>query len=554
MAFSPCCVGLVALFTGAAPLALGDTISAAMASDKSCEDKAACLSMLQTMAGNEAVSKTHEEGSFSVPDLPYDFDSLEPAIDQRTMHFHHDKHHAAYVKGINAATVGQAPAQILDLMENALEKVAVRNSGGGHYNHAFFWDEMASPDRASATQASDQLNELITSSFGSMDGMKSLLEAEAARLFGSGWVWLCVNNAGDKLEIVATPNQDNPLMKGVSSEIMFPILGVDVWEHAYYLGYQNVRASYVTNWWSVVDWEKVSENCAYAVEKRSGVPVRDGVVKGLADGSTLLEEVAAKDAAEGTAPARRATKGALGSDMPTISSGGGFANAPAARAASAPFTLPDLPYSFDALEPYVDEVTMKLHHGKHHAAYVAGLNGAVAGRVPAPLLDLLAKALEDVKAVRNHGGGHYNHAFFWDIMAPEDEKTRTRLSPELQEMIDSSFGSVEEMKAEMEAKAMSVFGSGWAWLCVGAAGDKLSIQTTPNQDNPLMEGVLSEVMFPILGVDVWEHAYYLKHQNLRAAYLKDWWHVVNWDKVSENYAYAVENKAGVPVRDGWAGL
>lgn len=147
-------------------------------------------------------------------------------------------------------------------------------SQGGHYNHAFFWDEMAPPDEAKKTKPSDALAAAIDKSFGSMDEMKAKFEAQAApgAVFGSGWVWVCVN--GDKLEIVGTPNQDNPLMKGVTSEVMFPILGLDVWEHAYYLKYQNRRPEYVSNWWNVVNWDKVNSNFEYVTEKKAGVPVR----------------------------------------------------------------------------------------------------------------------------------------------------------------------------------------------------------------------------------------------------------------------------------------
>ena len=160
-------------------------------------------------------------------------------------------------------------------MENALSATPIRNNGGGHYNHAFFWEEMAPADQASKTKPSEQLAALIDSSFGSLDAMKEKFEAQAApgAVFGSGWVWVCVNQAGDKLEIVGTPNQDNPLMKGVTSEIMYPILGLDVWEHAYYLKYQNRRPEYVSNWWNVVNWDKVSENCAFVVKNHAGVPV-----------------------------------------------------------------------------------------------------------------------------------------------------------------------------------------------------------------------------------------------------------------------------------------
>lgn len=147
---------------------------------------------------------------------------------------------ATYVANINKATEGKPEKDILDLMENALDATPVRNSGGGHYNHAFFWDEMSPPDEAKKTKPSDALAAAIDKSFGSMEDMKSKFEAQAApgAVFGSGWVWVCVKK-DNSLEIVGTPNQDNPLMKGVKDEIMVPILGLDVWEHAYYLKYQN---------------------------------------------------------------------------------------------------------------------------------------------------------------------------------------------------------------------------------------------------------------------------------------------------------------------------
>jgi len=213
--------------------------------------------------------------AYKLDDLPYAYDALEPFIDAPTMKFHHDKHHATYVANINKATEGKDEVPILDLMTDALEAGPVRNSGGGHYNHAFFWDEMTSPDKAKNSKVTDQLSTLIDSSFGSMDEMKAKFEAQAApgAVFGSGWVWVVVNNAGDKLEIVGTPNQDNPLMKGVGDEIKFPILGLDVWEHAYYLKHQNRRPEYVSAWWNVVNWDKVSENCAYVVKNHAGVSV-----------------------------------------------------------------------------------------------------------------------------------------------------------------------------------------------------------------------------------------------------------------------------------------
>jgi len=231
-----------------------------------------------------------------------------------------------------------------------------------------------------------------------------------------------------------------------------------------------------------------------------------------------------------------------------------FAAGAAATAATAPaanaYVVPDLPYAFEALEPYIDAPTMKIHHDKHHATYVANINKATEGKDEVPILDLMENAL-DATPVRNSGGGHYNHAFFWTEMAPPDEAKKTKPSEQLQKLIDSSFGSIDEMKAEFEAKAApgAVFGSGWVWVVVNQAGDKLSIVGTPNQDNPLMKGVLADgIAFPILGIDVWEHAYYLKYQNRRPEYVSNWWNVVNWDKVSENCAYVVENHAGVNVQ------
>ncbi|GAX28295.1 superoxide dismutase, Fe-Mn family [Fistulifera solaris] len=213
--------------------------------------------------------------AYDLPDLPYAFEALEPYIDAPTMKIHHDKHHATYVANLNKATEGKEAKPILDLMEDAIAAgPAVRNNGGGHYNHAFFWEELAPADQAAKTKPSEQLLSLINKSFGSLDEMKAQFEARAApgALFGSGWVWICVNQAGDALKLVGTPNQDNPLMKGAADEIMFPILGLDVWEHAYYLKYQNRRPEYVSNFWNLVNWDKVSQNCAYVIEKHAGVP------------------------------------------------------------------------------------------------------------------------------------------------------------------------------------------------------------------------------------------------------------------------------------------
>ena len=230
----------------------------------------------------------------------------------------------------------------------------------------------------------------------------------------------------------------------------------------------------------------------------------------------------------------------------SLAAGAAMAVGPAAVNA---YSLPDLPYPYEALEPYIDAPTMKIHHSKHHATYVAGVNKWAEGKDEVPILDLMADALEAGAPVRNSGGGHYNHAFFWTEMAPPDDAAKTKVSDQLEALINKSFGSMDEMKAQFEARAApaALFGSGWVWVCVNQAGDELKLVGTPNQDNPLMKGVLDEVMFPILGLDVWEHAYYLKYQNRRPEYVSNWWNVVNWDKVSENCKYVIENHAGVPV-------
>ena len=193
------------------------------------------------------------------------------------------------------------------------------------------------------------------------------------------------------------------------------------------------------------------------------------------------------------------------------------------------FTLPPLPYSYDALEPHIDEATMKLHHGKHHQAYVDKLNAAIAGSEwESKSLDEIMVSLDKVPdkikaAVRNNGGGHYNHSLFWQWMSPTGGGEPTG---KVAEAINAKFGSFAKFKEEFEAAGMSRFGSGWVWLIQD--GSELSITTTPYQDCPVSEG--KKVL---LGNDLWEHAYYLKYQNRRPEYLAAWWSVVNWNKVTE---------------------
>ena len=236
--------------------------------------------------------------------------------------------------------------------------------------------------------------------------------------------------------------------------------------------------------------------------------------------------------------------------------------APAA-APSGPFTLPALPYAFDALEPHLDARTMEIHHDKHHAAYVTNLNKAIGeapelgGKSIEDLLKNLSSAPEKVRtAVRNHGGGHYNHSLFWQLMK---KNGGGEPKAELAKAIETNFGSFADFKAKFTEAGTKVFGSGWAWLALGP-DKKLYIESTPNQDSPILNSVATGAAaadelakryglnaqqvskatdskkVPLLGLDVWEHAYYLKYQNKRTDYIAAWWNVVNWDFVAERYA------------------
>ncbi len=198
------------------------------------------------------------------------------------------------------------------------------------------------------------------------------------------------------------------------------------------------------------------------------------------------------------------------------------------------FTLPALPYGFDALEPNIDKETMQIHHDKHHQGYVDNLNKAIAGteNENKSLEELLKDAGSISPAVRNNGGGHWNHSFFWEILSSNGGGNP---DGKLAEAIDKAFGSFDEMKEKFNAAGASRFGSGWAWL--GVKDGSLAICSTPNQDNPLMD-VAECKCTPILGCDVWEHSYYLKYQNKRPDYLKAFWNVVNWKKVSEHFENA----------------
>ncbi|MBL7829367.1 MAG: superoxide dismutase [Saprospiraceae bacterium] len=193
------------------------------------------------------------------------------------------------------------------------------------------------------------------------------------------------------------------------------------------------------------------------------------------------------------------------------------------------FSLPNLPYAYNALEPHIDARTMEIHHSKHHAAYVNNLNAALQGteHEGKSLEALMATISTLPMAVRNNGGGHWNHSFFWEIMGPNGGGAP---SGKLADKINAAFGSFEEMQKQFAQAATTRFGSGWAWLCLDGDGN-LFITSTPNQDNPLMD-IAEKKGAPILGLDVWEHAYYLNYQNRRPDYISSWWNVVNWDAVS----------------------
>ncbi len=216
---------------------------------------------------------------------------------------------------------------------------------------------------------------------------------------------------------------------------------------------------------------------------------------------------------------------------------------------SAQFTQKPLPYNYNALEPFIDAQTMEIHYSKHHAAYVKNLNTAVIGTdtEKMTITEIFANISKLSPAIRNNAGGHFNHEFFWSILTPEKN---TKPSADLEKAIKETFGSVETLKEKVNAAAAARFGSGWVWLYVGQEG-KLAICTTANQDNPLMDVAENKGM-PILGIDVWEHAYYLKYQNKRADYLTAIWNVINWNEVSNYYKTATPKKKGK--FDDWQAL
>ena len=194
------------------------------------------------------------------------------------------------------------------------------------------------------------------------------------------------------------------------------------------------------------------------------------------------------------------------------------------------FKLPNLPYSYNALEPHIDAKTMEIHHTKHHNLYLTNLNNAIKGNeLENKSLEELCRNHTDNPAIRNHGGGHYNHSLFWKILSPNGGGNHTG---DIANSIDSNFGNFDEFKSSFSSAAATRFGSGWAWLC--RVGDRLEICSSANQDNPLMPGVCTNESVPILGIDVWEHAYYLNYQNRRVDYISAFFNLINWEEVNNN--------------------
>lgn len=227
------------------------------------------------------------------------------------------------------------------------------------------------------------------------------------------------------------------------------------------------------------------------------------------------------------------TVGALTVPMSSCKSGGESPQQSENTKSFTPFALPQLPYAFEALEPSIDKMTMEIHHGKHHAGYVRKLNAALESHALAgkSLDDIVSSVGPDDAAIRNNGGGHYNHSLFWEIIKPgESQMPYGKLS----DAINSNFGSFEKFKEEFSTAAATRFGSGWAWLSLDS-NNKLFVSSTPNQDNPLMSKLVSTPGHPILGLDVWEHAYYLKYQNKRKDYISNFFNIINWEEVARRY-------------------
>ncbi|CCI43080.1 unnamed protein product [Albugo candida] len=382
--------------------------------------------------------------SIEFPNLPYSYSALEPYIDTLTMNLHHAQHHQTYVhslkKFLETEQNGELKGKdIVEIIQNAKAE-KIRNNGGGHYNHSLFWLWLAPPGTANSAPYGN-LSARIDADFGSIDAMKTQFNAAAATRFGSGWAWLGVGSNG-KLGITSTPNQDNPLMPDVD-EPMIPILGLDVWEHSYFLKYQNRRPEYIHAFWKLVNWDQVVYCYDEHASKQKPVPVE------MYQGGELKD----KD---------------------------------------------------------------------------------------------IVQVVQNAKAepIRNNAGGHYNHSLFWTVMGPPGSVSQAP-GGKLKAKIQEAFGSIDRMKEEFGTVAAERFGSGWAWLGVKPDGT-VGITSTMNQDNPLMPNAV-DPMIPIMGLDVWEHAYYLKYHNRRKEYISAFWNITNWDQVTANYDMFASKQNPIPI-------
>ncbi|DBA01410.1 TPA: hypothetical protein N0F65_007307 [Lagenidium giganteum] len=482
--------------------------------------------------------------TFAFPNLPYAYDALEPYVDTLTMNLHHTKHHQTYVQMANKLVQTEQGGElknknIVEVVQRARAE-GIRNNAGGHYNHSLFWTWLAPPGTAS-TAPYGSLKDKIDQDFGSLDEMMKLFNAAAATRFGSGWAWLGVARNG-KLGVTSTQNQDNPLMPDID-EPMIPILGVDVWEHSYFLKYQNRRPEYVRAFWKLVNWDQVVHCYDDFASKQKPVAVE------MEDLPTPPYSVSILLHREVTIARQRKRKRRPGPDAetPTTTHQQTMSTEAPPTKEKVTFKLPLLKYDYNALEPYIDTLTMSIHHSMEHEVYVQFTNEYVEKYQHGELKGKnLVEVVQNAKAepIRNNAGGHYNHSLFWTLMCSPG-KAASGPSGKLKSKIEDAFGSVDRMKEEFTDVAAKRFGSGWAWLGVKPDGS-LGITSTANQDNPLMPNAVDK-MVPILGLDVWEHAYYLKYHNRRAEYIGAFWNVTNWDQVVANYDEFASKQQPIPI-------
>jgi len=416
-------------------------------------------------------------GKFVLPDLPWAKDALKPHISQETINFHYGKHHTGYVKKLNIALgkedSKQYEGKTLEELIRTVPQGKMWNCAAQHWNHSFYWKSM-SPDGGEEPKGS--VKRKIDEDFGSFANFKAKFTATAAGHFGSGWAWLLLKDG--KLVIEQTHNAGCP----ISTDLGKPILTCDVWEHAYYVDYKNDRGSYLKNWWNLVNWDFAYQNLG---------PVND----------IKPNTKTSQDENKGSGPSP-STK-----DI---------------------FSLPNLPWEKNALEPNISENTINFHYGKHHTGYVKKLNIALskddAKEFQGLGLEELIKKVPKGK-LWNCAAQHWNHSFYWKSMSPNGGKEP---KGSIGTKINEDFGSFEKFKEAFTAAATGLFGSGWAWLLL--KDGKLVIEQTRDAGCPIS----TDKGKPILTCDVWEHAYYVDQKNDRGAYVKNWWNLVNWDFANAN--------------------